>query len=302
MYEFTNILVDVDASATAQPAVEWAAVLARRGGARLRLVHVLSSGECALRRGTDRHDELARTRRDQLARIAMEAQTTAGVEVVCGPAADALIRQVEGYGHDLVVRAHQRDLARHQSGEAPVDVELFRRCPAPVLAVGGGALSHAPRIAVAVDVHPTDRGEQGAAAALVNVGLTLATTLRGSLSLIHAWQPPGDRRAAPPHMSGADYSEYLAHTRNEAVREIARLADTCDGHNLTRRLTIRHGAPAEVIPAFVVSEGIDLLVVGAAGRTGLARRLQGNTAEQVLERVACSVLALKVPVAVAVAT
>ena len=298
MNVFTNILVDVDASATAQPAVEWAAALARRSGARIRLVHVLASpGECPMGLRPDLREELVRTRRDQLARIAAATNTTAGVDVICGPAPDALIRQVDAHGHDLVVRAHQRDRARHQSGETPVDIELFRRCPAPVLAVGAGNLVYPPKIAVAVNVHPTDSARQGEAAALVGLGLMVATTLRGSLSLVHAWQPPGDRRAAL-HMSEADYSEYLASTRSDAVREIATLADACDGHSLTRRLTIRHGAPADVIPAFVVSEGIDLLIVGTAGRTGLARLLQGNTAEQVLERVACSVLAIKVPVPV----
>jgi universal stress protein E len=293
MNGFNNILVDVDASATAQPAVEWAAALARRHSARLRLVHVLGSfGECSNRLRPDLHEELVRTRRDQLARIAAAARIAASIDVLVGPPADVLIRQVEQHEHDVVVRAHHRDLARHHAGQAPIDLELFRRCPAPVLAVGAITLRSQPRIAVAVDVHPTDPVTNATAAALVDVGLTLATTLGGSLSLVHAWQPPGDRRAAL-HMSDADYAEYIANTRCEAVREIARLADACDGHNLTRRLTVRHGAPTDVIPAFVTSEGIDLLVVGTAGRTGLARLLQRNTAEQVLERVACSVVAVK---------
>ena len=171
MDAFTNILVDVDASATAQPAVEWAAALARRGGSRLRLVHVLDApGECSMRLRPDLQEELVRARREQLERIAAATRTAASIDVLCGPPADVLLRQVERHTHDLVVRAHQRDVVRHHAGQTPVDLELFRRCPAPVLAVGAVALRSQPRIAVAVDVHPTDPVKHAAATALVDIG------------------------------------------------------------------------------------------------------------------------------------
>ena len=43
----------------------------------------------------------------------------------------------------------------------------------------------------------------------------------------------------------------------------------------------------------VEAASIDLLVMGSVGRTGLEGFLIGNTAEAVLRRVSCSVLALK---------
>jgi nucleotide-binding universal stress UspA family protein len=53
------------------------------------------------------------------------------------------------------------------------------------------------------------------------------------------------------------------------------------------------GHPEEVIPQFVVSEGIDLVVMGTVARTGIAGLLIGNTAERLLQRLITSVLAVK---------
>jgi nucleotide-binding universal stress UspA family protein len=56
---------------------------------------------------------------------------------------------------------------------------------------------------------------------------------------------------------------------------------------------MRQGDPEDVIPDFVVAEGIDLIVMGTVARTGIAGLLIGNTAERLLRRLPCSVLAVK---------
>ena len=44
---------------------------------------------------------------------------------------------------------------------------------------------------------------------------------------------------------------------------------------------------------FVVAEGIDLVVMGSVGRSGLSGMLIGNTAERILRKLPCSVLVVK---------
>jgi nucleotide-binding universal stress UspA family protein len=56
---------------------------------------------------------------------------------------------------------------------------------------------------------------------------------------------------------------------------------------------LRRGSVDDVIGECVVADGVDLVVVGTIGRTGLTRRLVGNTAERVLQRVPCSVVGVK---------
>jgi nucleotide-binding universal stress UspA family protein len=55
----------------------------------------------------------------------------------------------------------------------------------------------------------------------------------------------------------------------------------------------RRGEPEAVIPQFVVDEGIDLVVMGTVARRGIPGLLIGNTAERILRKLPCSVLAVK---------
>jgi len=71
MNTYTSILVAVDATATAQPALDRAAEIARKCGAPLRIVDAMSApadSRRALR--VDLEDELIARRREKLARLA----------------------------------------------------------------------------------------------------------------------------------------------------------------------------------------------------------------------------------------
>jgi nucleotide-binding universal stress UspA family protein len=48
-----------------------------------------------------------------------------------------------------------------------------------------------------------------------------------------------------------------------------------------------------VIPELIKEQDIDLIVMGTVARTGLPGMIMGNTAEAVLDRVKCAVLAIK---------
>jgi nucleotide-binding universal stress UspA family protein len=300
MNRFRKILVDVDASAMAQPALAWATSFARRSRARVRLVHVMSAAdEDRSVSGPGLHDELVRIRRQQLVRMAAKSPDVVdSVAVLSGDPVEALIHEVQVRGLDLVVRHDHRDLpAADRDRQTALDVELFRRCPCAVLSIGG-RVSANPRVAVAVDVDVADPVKYVAATSLVDAGLVIARRMGGSLSLVHAWQPPDEMPAvtdSPP----ITYGEYIAATRCQAVRTLAGLADAGEGH-LTRRLSVKHGPPSEVIPEYVASEGVDLLLVGTADPAAVAGPIRNTTAERLLARTRCSVMAVRVPVPVAV--
>ena len=68
---------------------------------------------------------------------------------------------------------------------------------------------------------------------------------------------------------------------------------------MDQRIAVRHvllqGDPASEIVRFGRDAGIDLIVMGTHGRTGLDRLLLGSVAEKVLRDAACSVLVVKLP-------
>jgi nucleotide-binding universal stress UspA family protein len=64
-------------------------------------------------------------------------------------------------------------------------------------------------------------------------------------------------------------------------------------------ITVHHvfleGDPATEIVRYVHDAGIDLVVMGTHGRTGLERLLLGSVAEKVMRDAPCSVLVVKLP-------
>lgn len=55
------------------------------------------------------------------------------------------------------------------------------------------------------------------------------------------------------------------------------------------------GDPGAVVADRAVALGVDVVVVGSHGRTGLGRLLLGSVAEDVLRKCACPVLVVKLP-------
>jgi universal stress protein E len=56
---------------------------------------------------------------------------------------------------------------------------------------------------------------------------------------------------------------------------------------------IKEGLPEDVIQSVANQLDAELVILGTIGRTGLSAALIGNTAEHVIDRLNCDVLALK---------
>jgi len=61
----------------------------------------------------------------------------------------------------------------------------------------------------------------------------------------------------------------------------------------TYRIRYLKGHPETVIPNFVETHAVDILVMGTVARSGIVGFLIGNTAENVMGRLGCTLLALK---------
>jgi nucleotide-binding universal stress UspA family protein len=65
------------------------------------------------------------------------------------------------------------------------------------------------------------------------------------------------------------------------------------------RIAVSHvlleGDPATEIARYAADAGIDVIVIGAHGRTGVDRLVMGSVAERVMREAPCSVLVVKLP-------
>ena len=295
MQPFRSILVDIDATAKAQPALERAARIARACGARLTIVDVVSvpSGARHYLRADLERDQ-ANSLRRVLSRL---AQGIGGVavdsNVLHGQPAEALIQEVLRSGHDLLVRSHTRDLvARGPKPFGAVGTQLFRKCPCPVWAVGQGPAPQYPKIVGAVRADTDDASEQEMNAKIIEFVSFIAAIERGSVVLLQAWRPFGEQSILS-HTSDEEFSAYVHAAESRSAESLLRLRNSFGVDLAQAQVDLYRGDAEEVIPEFVVAHGIDLVVLGAVTRTGIAGLLFGNTAERLLQRLPCSVLAVK---------
>ena len=71
------------------------------------------------------------------------------------------------------------------------------------------------------------------------------------------------------------------------------------------RIAVSHvlldGDPAAEISRYAADAGIDVIVIGTHGRTGVDRLVMGSVAERVMREAPCSVLVVKLPKGIAAA-
>lgn len=297
MESFKSILVDIDATASAHPALDRAILLAKASGAQLTISDAMTVPAYAshyLPAGVE--ERLVQERREQLSRIARQvSEVQATAKLLAGRPATALIEEVLRSNHDLLLRSHARDRATSgSSGFGAVDMELLRKCPCPVLLVRHGQPASKPRIACAVDASSEDPSAQALSAKIVEWGLSVADYLNADPPiLVHTWVPFAER-AIRQHAGNDEFVAYAERARQRAASTLTQIARSFGAKfDATATTVIRRGEPQDVIPEFVVSEGIDVLVMGTVARGGLSGLLIGNTAERVLRKLPCSVLTVK---------
>ncbi len=305
MQRFKSILVIAEEASWTDAVAERAAWLARSNGATLTLADVVDDdrGEFARLLGA-----LSRTRADAVqaevsqaraARLDALADTLrakgAAVETLTltGTSFLSIIRQVLRAGHDLVLKG------AHKGPDRPAlraqDLHLLRKCPCPVWILNGVGEAKSRHILAAVDPDPTDPVRDALGQMVMELATSLAERDDARLDVLNAWhvQEEGTLRHS---MINVPEQEIAAILRREQTQSRARLDALVDRFTqFANRMRVLHlkGNAADVVPDHVTSEAVDTLVMGTVGRTGISGLFIGNTAETVLNRVDCSVLAVK---------
>lgn len=134
---------------------------------------------------------------------------------------------------------------------------------------------------------PTD-GSEGVEDA-IEEGIDLA---RLTDATIHALYIVDDRDyGTVPDIEWITLNQALATQGERAVEAIAERADRSGVETVT---AIEEGKPAGRIIEYVESEGIDLIVMGTHGRSGLSRLLIGSVTEAVIRRTTVPVHIVRV--------
>ncbi len=132
---------------------------------------------------------------------------------------------------------------------------------------------------------PTDFSHTGDAA--LEMASTLARERGAKLLIVHVEEPPAAYGAGEMYYGMPDpVTEDLRKMLEQVVPPAPDVA--CERRLIT-------GDPAMAIAKLAQEEGVELIVMGTHGRTGLMRLLMGSVAEAVVRRAPCPVLTLRQP-------
>lgn len=277
-----SIMLATDLGPRCDRALDRAAALAREWQAHLSIVHVLeyetSVADAPSWRRADEPVRIAerRIRRDLVAANELMLK----IVVERGAAGSVLADFAARQRPDLIVTgcAREESLGRSLLGSS-VDALTRRQC-APLLVVKQRPRHPYRNIVVATDYSAGARqaGE-----------LALTWWPQASVALFHAYTVAFEgllHNKAP----------YVEQARLTAVEECRRFAAEA-GAERYATLLCEHGEPASLLMDLVQHRDVDLVVIGASGRSAFVGAVLGSVARRVLDRVPSDVLV--VPPAIA---
>lgn len=252
--------------------------------------------------------EIRRTRLDALEALAAETAAAARPDcaVRLGKPFLEIVQHVLAGRHDLVVKTAEPLNGLHRHLLASTDQHLLRKCPAPVWLRRRGTSGRPTRVLAAVDVDPFDAAEPETAAALNRrialLAGRIATWADADLHLLNVWDAPAEWlvRSFSDDGAGTTYAAQVEdhhwHGLLTVLEELRPALARLEGDRAAAAHPhLARGSARRQIPATVQSLGADLLVLGTVARTGVPGLLIGNTAEDVLNSVGVSVVAVKPP-------
>lgn len=224
-----------------------------------------------------------------------EATVPVHIEIDSGPMpAMRMIRHVLNNEHDLLIK--EAEPLEDRKGFKALDMELLRKCPCPVwMCRPIHNPRHQMKVSVAIDPENADPQARGLSVRLLQLARSLADTCNGRLNIISCWDYEMEaylRQNAWVKMGPNEVTGVVNNTRQEhrnALESI--LVESKIGGEY--HVYQMRGKADEQIPKHVDGRDIDILVMGTVARTGIMGLVIGNTAENILQKLQCSLVALK---------
>jgi nucleotide-binding universal stress UspA family protein len=205
-----------------------------------------------------------------------------------------IIREVLRNEHDLVMVTAEGWGVLREKLFGSTTMHLMRKCPCPVWVIKPSPSEWHTRILAAVDPNPLDEERHALNIKIMDLATSLARRQQSELVVVHTWTFPveGALRSAQSVRS-SEVERWVRDTRDKHRRWLAGLLQPHALEDLKHQVYMLKGEAGRLIPELAVEKEVELIVMGTVSRTGVAGLFIGNTAEKILRRVDCSVLAVK---------
>jgi nucleotide-binding universal stress UspA family protein len=299
MNRFKNILVVVNLSSGEHPALARGVLLARHNNANLTAMTVIEGHpEQAILRSIHIKDALEtiehahREQLGQLVRPYCDAGLDVETVVAHGSTFVEIIRAALQRHHDLVIKSVSSEGIFHRTFLGSVDMHLLRKCPTPLWLIKPGEPETFRRILVPLDPAIENGIKHDLGMNLLRLATSLAEMDGAELMIVHAWHAY-EEETLRKYMEPERFEEYLRAWGQESSNRAWRFVSAFGREIQPKSIHLIQGVPGDVIPKFAEDQDIDLVVMGTLGRLSQQGMFIGDTAERILNRLECSVLAVK---------
>ncbi len=268
--DLNKFLVVHDPTREEQPALDRAAMIAGKLGASLHLFGCIH-GDIS---GADKESEAVKAKlneHQQILQACAAPYIDQGVPITTEVEWDkdwyrAAIRATTRNQADIVYKSSYKHRTSERLFKSTSDWTLIRECPMPVMLVKEVDRPEVPVILAAIDISVRTQPYEKLNEHILELSRKLVETDIADVHLVNAFP---DFRVTPDpqkliEVSGLDKS----------------------------KIHIKLGPPDRVIVEQAKQLDANLVVVGNSHRSGLAAMLHGNTAEKILDKLDCNVLAM----------
>lgn len=202
---------------------------------------------------------------------------------------DAALQEIAEQGQQLIVKGTRQHGTLKSVIFTPTDWHLLRKAPVPVLLVKEHDWPEHGQVIAAVNAGAEDQDHQILNDKVTQQAKAVAQLFEGNVHLVNSYPgAPVNIALEIPEFDSQGYSESVKKHHLQAMQKLA------DTHAITEQhCHVIEGLPEDVIPEIAEKIDAGLVVIGTVGRQGLSAALIGNTAEHVIDRLNCDVLAIK---------
>lgn len=226
------------------------------------------------------------------------------MDVLVGKTYLEAIRAVLKNGYDLLIKPAENPSWTNRLFGSD-DLHLLRKCPCSVWLMKPPEKLNYKSVMAAVDFDLFDPppSENDLNRKILEIAASLALSDSAPLHIVHAWEALAEKMlVSRGSMSPEGLANYIKKEHKSHRKELYRLAEKLSGwigkeaySYLSPKFHLPKGLAKKAIPTLAAELKADIVVMGTVAHTGISGLIIGNTAEAILDQLACSALAIKPP-------
>ena len=305
MQRISKILFMAESEMDNQQAFVQATTIAQNNQAEITVVGVIENLKTGKATESGLPDLLVKQKLEELQSLVQSVPVDGipiDLKVLTGSAFIEIIREVIMSQQDLLIKPVESKYGSEHQLFGVTDRKLLRKCPCPVWLFKSKEQQGYREILVGLDYEPDNAENEALNKHLLEIASSLALADGSDLHILHVWefQHESFLRSSRTGFSDAEVDDMIIEEVNTRKNWLDNFVADYYGklgaettNYLNPKTFLIKGDVRKEFPNYVKEKGIELVVMGTVGRTGLPGFVIGNTAEVILNQINCSVLAVK---------